>query len=246
MLHRRSLRRFILISLALMGMSVSSANAVSINIDFGNIYPSPDAYGAASGQTGHWNQISSFETTDLLDLKGVKTDVDLSLSGSKVNLTGNAGTPGNSNARLLNDFFFTSLNEADWSLKILNLDAGKYDVYYYAPPNGNVKTGAFSINGTDVANLPGVENKKDPVLEQGKNWDVLKGVSLVKDVALGSLVLLLDFPAVNAIEPETTHYGLSALQIVSVPSPIPVPTAVWLFGTALIGMIGFGRRRKAA
>ena len=29
-------------------------------------------------------------------------------------------------------------------------------------------------------------------------------------------------------------------------SPIPVPAAVWLFGTALIGLVGFSKRRKAA
>ena len=29
------------------------------------------------------------------------------------------------------------------------------------------------------------------------------------------------------------------------PSAVPVPAAVWLFGTALIGLVGFGRRRKA-
>jgi len=28
-------------------------------------------------------------------------------------------------------------------------------------------------------------------------------------------------------------------------SPVPVPAAVWLFGTALIGLAGFGKRRKA-
>jgi hypothetical protein len=27
---------------------------------------------------------------------------------------------------------------------------------------------------------------------------------------------------------------------------VPVPTAVWLFGTTLIGLVGFGKRRKAA
>jgi hypothetical protein len=29
-------------------------------------------------------------------------------------------------------------------------------------------------------------------------------------------------------------------------SPVPVPAAIWLFGTALIGLVGFGKRRKAA
>ena len=27
-------------------------------------------------------------------------------------------------------------------------------------------------------------------------------------------------------------------------NPVPVPAAVWLFGTALVGLLGFGRRRK--
>ncbi len=30
------------------------------------------------------------------------------------------------------------------------------------------------------------------------------------------------------------------------PSAVPVPAAVWLFGTALIGLVGFGKRKKAA
>jgi ABC-type antimicrobial peptide transport system permease subunit len=42
----------------------------------------------------------------------------------------------------------------------------------------------------------------------------------------------------------------AALDNVSVlavnPNPVPVPAAVWLFGTALIGLVGFGKRRKAA
>jgi hypothetical protein len=33
----------------------------------------------------------------------------------------------------------------------------------------------------------------------------------------------------------------------AVPIPaVPVPAAIWLFGTALIGLVGFGKRRKAA
>ena len=29
-------------------------------------------------------------------------------------------------------------------------------------------------------------------------------------------------------------------------SPVPVPAAIWLFGTGIIGLIGFSKRRKAA
>lgn len=32
----------------------------------------------------------------------------------------------------------------------------------------------------------------------------------------------------------------------SKPSVVPIPAAVWLFGTALIGLVGFSKRRKAA
>ena len=38
-----------------------------------------------------------------------------------------------------------------------------------------------------------------------------------------------------------TRSGLVAFAQVSV---VPVPAAVWLFGTALIGLVGFGKRRK--
>ena len=37
-------------------------------------------------------------------------------------------------------------------------------------------------------------------------------------------------------------YALAAITI----SAVPVPAAVWLFGTALVGLVGFTKRRKAA
>ena len=39
-------------------------------------------------------------------------------------------------------------------------------------------------------------------------------------------------------------YDNEALRVF--PSAVPVPAAIWLFGTALIGLIGFSKRRKAA
>ncbi len=40
--------------------------------------------------------------------------------------------------------------------------------------------------------------------------------------------------------------NLSLAQVPASPSPVPVPAAVWLFGTALIGLVGFSKRRKSA
>ncbi|HUV23098.1 MAG TPA: VPLPA-CTERM sorting domain-containing protein [Gammaproteobacteria bacterium] len=31
----------------------------------------------------------------------------------------------------------------------------------------------------------------------------------------------------------------------TIPSPVPVPAAIWLFGTGLLGLVGFGKRRKS-
>jgi hypothetical protein len=46
--------------------------------------------------------------------------------------------------------------------------------------------------------------------------------------------------------PPVILWGIGFDDIELTISPVPVPAAVWLFGTALIGLIGFGKRRKTA
>ena len=55
------------------------------------------------------------------------------------------------------------------------------------------------------------------------------------DVSTGASSLLF---------PSSPLYSNSGLAFP--PSPVPVPAAVWLFGTALIGLVGFSKRRKSA
>ena len=256
MLHRRSLKRFILISLALMGMSVSSANAVSINIDFGSFLGlPPSTYGAAAYGTtlvgeSHWNQITAEETKGLVDLKGDPTGVNLLLKSPHLTI-GHAGTHGEEDKFLLNDNFHNNGNKDEWSIEILGLDVGRYDIYYYAPQQAIIETGLFAINGVDIPESLAGGDRLEPTLERGVTWDVFNDVCIGLKECIGSLGLLLDFQPPSTVPGD--YFGLSGLQLVQTSSapidpipPVPVPAAVWLFGTALIGMIGFGKRRKAA
>jgi len=39
-------------------------------------------------------------------------------------------------------------------------------------------------------------------------------------------------------------WALDYMRLKMIVSPVPIPAAVWLFGTALIGLVGFSKRRK--
>jgi len=41
------------------------------------------------------------------------------------------------------------------------------------------------------------------------------------------------------------YYQMKDITVVEIPTTVPVPAAVWLFGSGLIGLIGFARRKKA-
>ena len=76
------------------------------------------------------------------------------------------------------------------------------------------------------------------------------GASWFDEIASGLMVqILID-------QLDTGFWGVSlAKSVLSIdgaplpdpnPSPVPVPAAVWLFGSALLGLIGYGRRKKTA
>ena len=49
-------------------------------------------------------------------------------------------------------------------------------------------------------------------------------------------------PLAQLRDDSTNDYALAAASV----SAVPIPAAVWLFGTALIGLVGFSKRRKLA
>jgi hypothetical protein len=134
---------------------------------------------------------------------------------------------------------------------------------------GVISTASLSISAYDVDNpssLPGtVEDEIDVIqgLSSTLGWvdiGVLSGStdafsyttfdldsSWFDEIAAGLMVqILID-------QNDTNYWGVSlAKSVLSIdgaplpnpnPNPVPVPAALWLFGTALAGLAGFGRRK---
>jgi hypothetical protein len=66
-------------------------------------------------------------------------------------------------------------------------------------------------------------------------WNLFSHI--VTETSTGPVV----FGVVNLLD----TIGSSELRIDATPSAVPVPAAVWLFGSALMGLTGFSRRKKA-
>ena len=103
-------------------------------------------------------------------------------------------------------------------------------------PPGNV---SFQLEAFDGASSLGVFNSPlalDSVAPQAFDLFALSGVSQMTSFSI------------TVLSPELT-VGLKVQRLSFSPAPmsaVPVPAAIWLFGTALLGFVGFGKRRKAA
>jgi hypothetical protein len=207
MLYLRSINRFIFVSLALLGLSVSQANAASYNVVGGEL-------------------IGAF---------------DVSVGGNLYDVTFQGGTC----IALFNgcddssDFTFQTAATADLaSQAILDQVYGAGDMY------DNDPTLTRGITWPDSSFLLTVWSQ-DPgdsdyyLYDAAYNWAVES-----KDQNLdctGFNYCGLRRADDNSLSPNTTF----AIWSPSV-SAVPVPAAVWLFGTALIGFVGMSRRRKIA
>jgi hypothetical protein len=104
--------------------------------------------------------------------------------------------------------------------------------------NGNITGNPFGSNpvGLDI-NGDGVYDAADAALETD--------VGGINTAANNSYLTGVAMPSCPGCGPFPNQTPIFNGEIVPVAPPIPVPAAVWLFGSGLLGLVGVARRRKA-
>ena len=202
MLYLRSINRLLLVTLALLGLSVSSVNAALINYDEGD-----------SGDIANSLDDPSF----VLNMAGINT-----WTGS-----------------------------VSWSSSTTDVDRFRVDL------DPSIQIIGYSVTWSDPLAVASAEFI-DSLFDYGT-------VILRDDVQLdGSVLPLLGGPAAPPLALATLFFRLGPSMCFD-PAPecsgtvsanyqvtivtglipaVPVPAAVWLFGTALAGLVGFGKRKS--
>jgi hypothetical protein len=204
MLNLRSLNRFILIGLALFGLSVSSVNAMVLTFDD---VPGGSIQNSA-GPMPTYNGFN-FETTLFwIDVEGSPAWNYGAHSGDFV-LINNAGGIRSITDSGGADFTFDGLWAKKWAT---------------AKESG----GADSLFGT----LSGYNNG-------GQVWSIGTGLNGSYEFYGAQLGLIDELQLGFGTNFMVDDISLNV-------SAVPAPAAVWLFGTGILGLIGFSKRRKAA
>ena len=201
MLHIRPFNRFILISLVLLGLSVSSASAATLTVVGGELQ------GATGVLVGGISYNVSFE------------------DGSCISLFGGCDEAAD----------FTFHNSADADSASAALLTQVFDGGAFADDT-NVIRGIDTLDSAhlwtpwELASIGGIP----AVYSSGA---FLEGAGVGYDVLVCSVCLVQP----NA---DLAESGFATYAIWTPVSAVPVPAAVWLFGTALIGFVGVARKRK--
>jgi hypothetical protein len=204
MLYLRSFHRFILVSLALLGLSVSSVNASLFEFQFEDTIGFTNITGLDVG--------NSAKITLGLDNGGT----------SNVSQTWTAG----------------DLLSVTW-----DFNNGGLVTTFNSPWGGALD----STSGDFVTDVTGT------LTNVMSNWhDSTVGSDFVTNGSAAPFFWILD--VTGNVYADITLHGVSLSNAGSMltasnwspVSAVPVPAAIWLFGTALIGLVGFSKRSKAA
>jgi hypothetical protein len=258
--------KILALSVALGLMSMSSAQAVVVEVDlinnesatvFGTSFvtgASGDAFFAKGGTSGTGS--GNFGTFLRFEADGVETGVSSSYGGSSNPLYNNK--PGNHTySPLISNLtvFDSSTNDNvgfDYfklSLDLLEMDNDKeisiQNIELWTSDNENADTRKFGLDGEQKVWELG-DNRID-LLEQGggqgnSDYFALFDAALLNSGTYFYLYNVLGKIGTNGFSSSKSfdEWGAAGLGV----SAVPVPASVWLFGTALLGFIGIAGRTK--
>lgn len=195
--------------------------------------------------TTHWYMLHVHNTSGLtIDLNagtannGAQANPAFSLF--RVGDPGQPFSPAAASSHTFNQVAVTPTNQSGFLFNGTNSGAGTGNVSFVAYTNsGPTYTGGVNADGdTVLANSGGFGT--------GYSGNISTGTgSLSTHInAISAGFYLLD---VGGSDPLTSPSpGASYNLTVSATSPVPLPPALWLFGSALMGMLGLGRRNKVS
>ncbi len=230
MRYHCSFNRFILISLALLGLSVSSANAALTS-------GTDTTFGADSitidSETGlEWLDLTYSTNISFNDMTGRLSEAGNDFEGWRYAtkdeidafwISGGSDGPCDSSCA------------PTWMIPLMQL-WGTTPVKW-ATPSGTFEECVAPCYANRF--LTG-EIDPDDSWDDGHMYGAM-GVNPVYDPVIGSAYSTLWTPGDYFADPSYA----SALVRGGVPvTVVPVPAAIWLFGTALIGLVGYGKRKS--
>jgi hypothetical protein len=229
MFYFRKFNRFLLISLALLGLSISSVNAATVHTaDFIADGTRTNFNGfEGTPSTGSFGSTYTEDGITVAQINGIPNGIWTGCGGCFGGGTGqpegvrswypNGGDNGYTSITLSSGMNFTDVGFFTGN------GGGSTSLYLYVLLSGGaaVQTGNVATSFQEGGYLG----------FGGGGFDTI----LVRSSGGGT----------SFFDGRPNIFALDGIELAGVPSAVPVPTAVWLFGTALIGLFGFGKRKPS-
>ena len=119
------------------------------------------------------------------------------------------------------------------------------DVYLTHFPNG-VQGNTSTQDTSGKLRLTRVADTVSGYYWNGTDWTMVASYSTGGENSVSRLLgaaIWAENPATVGVKVSVDNFSLNAP---NTPNPVPLPAAVWLFGSGLLGLIGVARRKKAA